>query len=70
MEKLIENTKELNEETLKNLQINYNKYFNYYINKTKPELPLNFKNWVCINIDLYNNSNIFNKKNKIYNKNN
>ena len=69
MEKLIKSTKEFNAETSKNLQINYDKYFNYYINKTKPELPLSFKNWVYINIQ-DNNTDIFNKKNKIYNKNN
>lgn len=59
MEKLIQNTKKFNGVALKNLQFNYEKYFNHCINKSKPELPLNFVNWLYVNIQ--NNNNIFEK---------
>ena len=46
LNKLIKETQEFNKETIKNLQIDYDNYFNYHINKGRPELPLNFINWL------------------------
>lgn len=63
LKQLIKETKEFNKETLKNLQIDYNNYFDYHINKVKPELPLSFENWY-----LMTSKGLLDKKTFIFNK--
>ena len=46
LKKLIKETQELNKKIIKNLQVDYDNYFNYHISKEKPELPLHFENWL------------------------